>query len=904
MKKFLRLVTAGFLLVGNPLYAQIRLGDNLGSHKAIKNLEMQSHNINGATLINSKGMLIGTATTLSNSSIALQVDGLDKAILVPRVTDLLNPTNPSIPVANAVNGMIVYNLATAKFYYRQNNSWIAYADAAINYVDKYLPQVILGKKTFKSDSGFVAKGTFGTGIIPETGAGTRLMFYPGKAAFRVGSVSDVQWDDSNIGNYSIAMGNNVIAGALGSVAIGSYVTSGSNPGSFILGDNSTTTVATTRGANQFVARYAGGFRFYTSADTLKGFFAGPSGVLKYKGDYSAVYDDRSLVDRGYLVNNYALKTNYVDRYLQQVVLGQKTFKSDSGFVAQGTFGSGLIPVTGAGTRMMWYPRKAAFRVGSVTGTAWDDGSVANYTIAMGYNTIASSVGAISMGTSSNATGNYTTAIGNNTISSGIGSVAVGNSATASGDYSVALGRNVNGGAASSVAIGNYVNSTGAGAMSLGDNSTATAMNFNVANRFVARFAGGYRFHTSADTTRGFFAIPAGVLRYKGDYSASYDDRSLVDRAYVVANFTAKSTGSGTAGSNSLSTGSGTTASGSNSVASGSNTSATGQNSQATGQNTSATGLNSFVYGSYSSAENQETLAGGFQSHATGYNSVALGTAAVAGGSQSIALGQFVTANGNNSIAIGSNINVTQANSVGIGSYLTPNSTGVVMFGDSYNNPFGAEGDNQMLGRFAGGYVFYTAANRSTGSRLGAGSNSWSTTSDKRLKTNFETADAESFLLKIDTMKLGSWNYKTQDAKTFRHYGPMAQDFYGAFGTDSYGTIGCDTLISSADFDGVNMIAIKGLVSRTKSLTKENTDLQMRIASLESANKALVAGLVEQNEILNKKLVQQEAERNKLQADLANLQKLVEGLATAKSDLANSSMVATNGRTDEEKNGNR
>src|SRR2546428_4143101 len=36
--------------------------------------------------------------------------------------------------------------------------------------------------------------------------------------------------------------------------------------------------------------------------------------------------------------------------------------SNDGLVASGTFGSGTIPATGQGMRMMWYPGKAAFRV--------------------------------------------------------------------------------------------------------------------------------------------------------------------------------------------------------------------------------------------------------------------------------------------------------------------------------------------------------------------------------------------------------------------------------------------------------------------------------------------------------------------------------------------------------------
>ena len=56
-------------------------------------------------------------------------------------------------------------------------------------------------------NGFAVTGNFGLGIIPIEGAGTRLMWYPGKAAFRAGAASPgTPWDAINIGQFSVAMG--------------------------------------------------------------------------------------------------------------------------------------------------------------------------------------------------------------------------------------------------------------------------------------------------------------------------------------------------------------------------------------------------------------------------------------------------------------------------------------------------------------------------------------------------------------------------------------------------------------------------------------------------------------------------------------------------------------------------
>ena len=51
------------------------------------------------------------------------------------------------------------------------------------------------------DGGLVAGGSPGTARSRLPGPGMRMMWYPGKAAFRAGKFSGTQWDDANIGVY-------------------------------------------------------------------------------------------------------------------------------------------------------------------------------------------------------------------------------------------------------------------------------------------------------------------------------------------------------------------------------------------------------------------------------------------------------------------------------------------------------------------------------------------------------------------------------------------------------------------------------------------------------------------------------------------------------------------------------
>lgn len=119
---------------------------------------------------------------------------------------------------------------------------------------------------------------------------------------------------------------------------------------------------------------------------------------------------------------------------------------DDGVLFTGTYGNGTLPATGAGTRMMWYPNKAAFRAGSVNGSQWDDGSIGNYSTALGFNTIASGEASTALGHELTASGNYSTALGAVTTATGMYSTAMGYETNAQAYLSTVLGHyNVGGG---------------------------------------------------------------------------------------------------------------------------------------------------------------------------------------------------------------------------------------------------------------------------------------------------------------------------------------------------------------------------------------------------------------------------------------------------------------------------
>ena len=186
--------------------------------------------------------------------------------------------------------------------------------------------------------------------------------------------------------------------------------------------------------------------------------------------------------------------------------------ADGGLLAGGTFGTGSIPASGVGTRLMWYPAKAAFRVGNVDGSQWDDANVGQYSTAMGFNAVAVGSYSVAMGSYTSANGNYSTALGRFAIANGDYSVALGVSnanglhstavgaSTASGGYSTAMGSSTTASGIYSTAIGKNVDTNSmAGSFIYGDASSRSIVSNTANNQFVVAATGGVYFFTSCAT---------------------------------------------------------------------------------------------------------------------------------------------------------------------------------------------------------------------------------------------------------------------------------------------------------------------------------------------------------------------------------------------------------------------
>jgi hypothetical protein len=343
------------------------------------------------------------------------------------------------------------------------------------------------------------------GNPPVSGAGTRMMWYPDKAAFRAGETFDAEWNIDQVGAHSTAMGYNVIASgptsfSVGrssiaegetSIAIGFYA---SATGVFAksIGNltSATGNISTAMGTGTIAPSFAEfvvgrlnteytplNTTNWNNADRLFVIGNGADNanrsdamvVMKHGGiamglSQPAAFSNLHLHDKNAnlvflrLTNTetgtsstdglrigirdsdhqaqllnfengpITLGTNGTERVRitadGNVGIGTNTPNAllhtngtgagEGNVVFVGSFkgeDAGTPLVSGAGTRMMWYPDRAAFRVGLVTDSQWNVGNMGNNSTAWGYNTTASGQSATAWGSSTTASGQSTTVWG-------------------------------------------------------------------------------------------------------------------------------------------------------------------------------------------------------------------------------------------------------------------------------------------------------------------------------------------------------------------------------------------------------------------------------------------------------------------------------------------------------------
>lgn len=244
----------------------------------------------------------------------------------------------------------------------------------------------------------------------------------------------------------------------------------------------------------------------------------------------------------------------------------------------------------------------------------------------------------------------------------------------------------------------------------------------------------------------------------------------------------------------------------------------------------SSGLFATVAGGWTNtaSEQDATVAGGANNTASGNSATVAGggvntasgiLATVAGGSINTASGRYATVPGGNSNVAGGN------SSFAAGSYAQALRDGSFVWGDSTGAVVSDTATNQFVARASGGFMFYTAADLSTGAILIPGSGSWSSLSDRNVKANFSVVDGHALLARLMALPVSTWSYKTQP-DSIRHMGPMAQDFRAAFGLGED-----DKHISTVDAEGVALAAIQALYQTVTELKRDLSDKHHQIVEL-------------------------------------------------------------------------
>lgn len=208
-----------------------------------------------------------------------------------------------------------------------------------------------------------------------------------------------------------------------------------------------------------------------------------------------------------------------------------------------------------------------------------------------------------------------------------------------------------------------------------------------------------------------------------------------------------------------------------------------------------------------------SVVGGAFNSASGFESF------VGGGSEN-------TASGANAVVPGGKHNVASGSfSFAVGYRAKAQHNGAFVWGDFTNADVASSADNQFVVRASGGAIFYTNANLTSGASLAPGSGSWSSLSDRAVKTGLVAVNPKAVLDRLAAMPIYEWSYQAQGSGV-RHLGPTAQDFKAAFGLGED-----DRHISMVDADGVALAAIQALY-------RENQELKARLESLEARLLAL------------------------------------------------------------------
>lgn len=210
------------------------------------------------------------------------------------------------------------------------------------------------------------------------------------------------------------------------------------------------------------------------------------------------------------------------------------WRNNESVLQTGTLGQGSsLPTVGFGPRLIWYPKKAAFRAGYAANNDWEEGVIGPFSFAAGYAPKASASYSISIGNSNDALAESAIAMGTSSSATGISAIAIGKSNSASGNSAVAIGENTIANANNALAMGMGSTANAANAISIGTNTTANQIGS------VAVGTNAYASGTSAISIGQYTSANASYSTALGRFNNNFDvpNGTSTDRLFQIGNGT-------------------------------------------------------------------------------------------------------------------------------------------------------------------------------------------------------------------------------------------------------------------------------------------------------------------------------------------------------------------------------
>lgn len=200
---------------------------------------------------------------------------------------------------------------------------------------------------------------------------------------------------------------------------------------------------------------------------------------------------------------------------------QDKFHADvghAGFLVTGNYDNGITPVatSGAGSRMAFYPGKAAFRAGGLESQPayWDNNYIGLYSAAFGCDNRANGKYAIAMGSNNLSMNSNTFSCGKNNQAAGAGSFVAGHYNQANGAYSIATGYN-------NIADGEYSLVLGEESGANGYATIAGGLQSVASGRYSFAFGNNAKTSTNAEASFAF----GKNTHTQGRYSAAFGNET-------------------------------------------------------------------------------------------------------------------------------------------------------------------------------------------------------------------------------------------------------------------------------------------------------------------------------------------------------------------------------------------